>query len=256
MKMVLGVLAVLCLSGGAGELKMKIPATLYPVPEKRSMDRKTIAAAEAYLKLSPEKLASLVPKEPPAPVLTETAAYSSSYHQGGCPFCGLSGKWFRYDLVNDPDRIYCMQTGKELSEFGSQGSDFFLDYSGRKYARKYYLSPHVKPILPKSGFSPFAELGAAVCFRVLQKHIMRRETNVMRKESLPFWRHLRKSFHPIPGWDIPARYRNLAVSCLQKRRSMIRVITVGWDRRGLPLPKTISAHRWRRFISIILPMRI
>lgn len=146
MKMVLGVLAVLCLSGGAGELKMKIPATLYPVPEKRSMDRKTIAAAEAYLKLSPEKLASLVPKEPPAPVLTETAAYSSSYHQGGCPFCGLSGKWFRYDLVNDPDRIYCMQTGKELSEFGSQGSDFFLDYSGRKYARKYYLSPHVKPI--------------------------------------------------------------------------------------------------------------
>lgn len=59
MKMVLGVLAVLCLSGGAGELKMKIPATLYPVPEKRSMDRKTIAAAEAYLKLSPEKLASL-----------------------------------------------------------------------------------------------------------------------------------------------------------------------------------------------------
>lgn len=56
MKMVLGVLAVLCLSGGAGELKMKIPATLYPVPEKRSMDRKTIAAAEAYLKLSPENL--------------------------------------------------------------------------------------------------------------------------------------------------------------------------------------------------------
>ncbi|MBE6372534.1 MAG: hypothetical protein E7055_10750 [Lentisphaerae bacterium] len=52
-----------------------IPATLYPVPEKRSLDPAAIKKAEPYLKKTPEQLASLVPAESPGPVLNEVNSY-------------------------------------------------------------------------------------------------------------------------------------------------------------------------------------
>ena len=48
-----------------------IPATLHPVPEKRSFDPAVIKKAEPYLKKTPEQLAALVPAESPGPVLNE-----------------------------------------------------------------------------------------------------------------------------------------------------------------------------------------
>ena len=94
-----------------------IPETLYPVPAKRSFDPEVIAKAQPYLKRTPEQLAALVPQESPGPVLTEVNAYIGSGLTGRCPFCGSPGKWFKYDPINDPDRIYCARTGKDLMSF-------------------------------------------------------------------------------------------------------------------------------------------
>ena len=65
-----------------------IPRTVFPVPEKRSMDAKAIAEAAPYLALSPEKYIELVPKEGPAPVILDTEEQSSAYNSTICPFCG------------------------------------------------------------------------------------------------------------------------------------------------------------------------
>ncbi|MBQ7403292.1 MAG: hypothetical protein IJW05_07630 [Lentisphaeria bacterium] len=138
----------ICLSLLAGILiplsSATIPETIFPVPEKRSMDPAVIEKAAPYLKLSPEKYESLVPQESPAPVLTENDSFNSGYNSTICPFCGKTGTWFKYDLVNDPDHLYCANTGKDVMSFPVGGKDFFTDYRGKKYSRNYVLAPSVK----------------------------------------------------------------------------------------------------------------
>ena len=121
-----------------------IPETLYPTPAKRSMDQAVIDRAKPYLKLSPEKYESLVPQESPAPVLTEASSFGSSYNSSICPFCGKTGQWFKYDIINDPDRIYCAYTGKEFRTFATPHTENLTDYRGKKYTRKYFITKHVK----------------------------------------------------------------------------------------------------------------
>ena len=121
-----------------------IPDTLYPTPAKRSMDPSVIEKAEPYLKLSPEKYESLVPRESPAPVLTENDSFHSGYNSTICPFCGKTGTWFKYDLINDPDHLYCANTGKDVMSFPVAGQNTFEDYRGKKYVRKYILATGVK----------------------------------------------------------------------------------------------------------------
>ena len=128
-----------------------IPRTVFPVPEKRSMDAKAIADAAPYLELSPEKYMELVPKEGPAPVILDTEEQSSAYNSTICPFCGKTGKWLKYDLVADPDHAYCAQSGKDIMSFPVDGKDTFTDYNGRSYERAYFITPYVKPIKPKTG---------------------------------------------------------------------------------------------------------
>lgn len=121
-----------------------IPDTLYPTPAKRSMDQKLIDNAAPYLKLSPEKYESLVPQQSPAPVLTEATNFGSAYNSTICPFCGKTGTWFKYDIINDPDHLYCANTGKDVMTFKTTGTDHFTDYRGKKYTRGYFFTPHVK----------------------------------------------------------------------------------------------------------------
>ena len=121
-----------------------IPETLYPVPAKRSMDQSLIDKAAPYLKLSPEKYESLVPQESPAPVLTENQSFNSGYNSTICPFCGKTGTWFKYDIINDPDHLYCANTGKDVMKFKTTGKDHFTDYRGKKYTRNFFITPYVK----------------------------------------------------------------------------------------------------------------
>lgn len=121
-----------------------IPETLFPIPEKRSFDPEIIKKAEPYLKRTPEQLAALVPQESPGPVLVETKIYMGSGLTGRCPFCGSPGQWFKYDPINDPDRIYCAKTGKDLMSFPIHGEDTLVNYAGKKYKRKYHLTSAIK----------------------------------------------------------------------------------------------------------------
>ena len=120
-----------------------IPATLYPIPEKRSFDPAVVKRAEPYLKKTPEQLAALVPAESPGPVLNEVNSYIAGQIQR-CPFCGAFGTWFKYDPVNDPDRLYCAHTGKDLMSFPVHGEDTLVNYAGKEYKRKYHLTSAIK----------------------------------------------------------------------------------------------------------------
>ena len=121
-----------------------IPETIFPVPAKRSMDPDVIAKAAPYLKHSPEKYESLVPQESPAPVLTEATSFGSSYNSTICPFCGKTGAWFKYDIINDPDRLYCAFTGKDVMSFPTPFSENLTDYRGKKSKMLHFFMPSSK----------------------------------------------------------------------------------------------------------------
>ena len=136
---------VLTIAAGATALfAATVPETFFPPPEKRSMDPVLIKMAAPYLKLSPEKYEALVPQESPAPVLTETNAFDSSHNTSTCPFCGKTGNWFKYDLIDDPDHLYCRVTGKDVMTFPLEGEETFTDYRGKKYTRGYFITGHIK----------------------------------------------------------------------------------------------------------------